>query len=362
MELKFYRLKVKRVVRETPLACSVVFEIPAELRETFKYKSGQYLTIKVNLPDGCERRAYSISSAPSVSPEDEIAITAKKVADGKVSIYLNDELKEGDELEVMPPFGNFVLDDENYESENYILFAAGSGITPIYSILLTLLAERPGTKVVLVYLNRDETNIIFKKELDKLQLERDTRFKAHYFLTNPPENWTGYKGRITANIAKNLLETHVSLPVDSSQYFMCGPNGFMKEVELALAALEVPQKKIHRESFTAPIPTEFPVAGKDAGETPEVVRRRIRIKIYGETGEFDVEPDDTVLTAAQSAGFDPPFSCQIGACSTCRAKVESGKIMMDESEGLTESEIEEGYCLTCQTHPLTDDVIINYDA
>ncbi len=357
MAISFHLLKVSKLIRETDDTVSVVFEIPDELKNEFSYKHGQYLTIKAPVDAVDNRRAYSISSSPFC--DNRLQVTVKRVADGLVSSYINDKLKEGDSLEVMPPLGRFTFDLDPQNKKTYFLVGGGSGITPLMSIIKSILTVELRSKVVLIYANRNEKSIIFKEELDSLINKFKDRFKLIHIISQPLNSWEGLKGRINSELFNNLVNKHIKSEYSSAEYFMCGPSGMMKMVESTLEEFDVPKSNIHKESFTAPLNEEGLVKGDE--DEMEIVTRDVKIILYGDEHQVTVEPGDTVLTSAMYAGIDPPFSCQIGACSTCRAKLVSGKVVMDERESLTDEEIDDGYILTCQSHPLTDDVVVNYD-
>ncbi len=362
MALKFHPLKIKNIFQETENAVSVEFEIPDELKDTFEYKHGQYVTIKIPLENE-ERRAYSICSSPAES--DNITVAIKEKEDGFVSKYLNNEIKNGDVLEVMPPLGNFTIELEKDNLRNFIMFGGGSGITPLMSIIKTALLKEPDTKIKLFYSNTNEDSIIFKKELDELKQKYPAQFELHHFLSRPSSDWKGETGRIDKEKTKYIFDKFI----DSNQeneYFLCGHQGMMDDIQEVMAEKNVDENRIHKESFTVELPdvtqkkNTKPESVTDFDED-ELTDRNVKVILYNEELEMTVKPDETILTAAQREGFDPPFSCQIGACSTCRAKLESGKVYMEEHDALTDMEIEDGYVLTCQAHPISDDVIVNYD-
>jgi ring-1,2-phenylacetyl-CoA epoxidase subunit PaaE len=361
MALKFYLLKIKNLIRETHDTVSITFEIPNDLKSTFAYKQGQYVTLKVPINGVENRRAYSICSSP-VNGE-ALTIAVKKVDDGVVSRYLNDSLKVGDYLEIMPPMGNFVVEVSEASQKQYVMIGAGSGITPLMSMIKTILHIESKSKVALIYQNRNSDTIIFQNELEKLSVKYVNRFLIIHVLSRPESDWTGLSGRLNAEKIKKLVSDIANNDIFSAQFYLCGPQGMMHEAEVALKELKVATHQIHKESFTAPLPkiideTEHNILLK---MEEELITRIVKLRLYGENYVYEVEPDETVLTAAMREGYDPPFSCQIGACSTCRAKLISGKVLMDERDSLTDDEIEEGFILTCQSHPLTDDVLIDYD-
>lgn len=360
MALQFYPLIVSDLVRETAETLAITFEVPQELKNHFAYKHGQYITVKVPVEGNDNRRAYSISSSPHT--DDNLTIAVKKVDDGKVSTYINEKLQVGDSLEVMPPLGNFTVELAPDKRRQFFLIGAGSGITPLMSIMKTILAIEPLSKVFLLYQNREEESIIFYRQLSELEQKFPERLKIIHILSKPSTNWTGETGRIDSSYIQNIISKNAGDEIFESKFFICGPDGIMESSDLALKSLKIASHQIHKEIFTL-------VAPKLADEndnilidaSDDIIARNVKIILYNEEIEFLVEPDETILTAAQREGQDPPFSCQIGACSTCRAKLVSGKVAMDERDSLTDEEIEEGYVLTCQAHPLTDDVVIDYD-
>ena len=372
MALKFHSLKVVNVKKETADAVSITLEVPDELKETFLYKPGQYLTVQVIIDGQKFRRAYSLSSSPVT--DQHLTITTKRVDKGIVSNYLNDTIKPGDELEVMPPLGAFVPKLDPLNEKNYIFFSGGSGITPIMSIMKTVLKTEPLSKVTLFYGNRNAESIIFHQELMKFKEEHGDRINIVHTLDEYSDDWEGYKGRMDREKANYLLNKYCGTSWANADYYICGPAPMMREVELALQGKLVRKEQIHREHFTSNL-LETDVAdkiteaaGTSASEaTPAAgsgeLSFPVRAKIILDGNEYEVEIPETgtVLEAAIDADIDPPFACQIGACSTCRAKLREGKVSMDEREALTDEEIEEGYILTCQSHPLTNTLIVDYD-
>ncbi len=353
----FHNIKVKNIIRETRDAVSIYFDIPTELNDIFHYNAGQYVTIKVPVESRENRRAYSISSSPEV--DKDFFVTVKKVDQGVVSVYLNENLKIGDSLEVMPPMGSFSPAMDN-NKQNYVLFAGGSGISPLYSILKSVLASDENTNICLFYANRSINSIIFYDELKALEAKYINRFKVVFTLTEYDENWSGQKGRFNSMNVSVLIHRHAETIFRNAEHYLCGPQGMMRQIENALDILSIDKKNIRKESFTAPLPNEL-------GD-PETLRikkslqkREVKVKLYGEIISVMVEPDETLTNALQRYGSQPPLSCQIGACSTCRAKVTAGEFIMDEREALTDEEMQDGYILTCQSHPITDNCFVDYD-
>ena len=349
---KFYELEISEVRKETRDAVTIMFKIPDEIKPEFEYKAGQYITIVIDFDGKEERRAYSISSAPF---EENLSITIKTTNPDGVSDYLNTRIFPGAKLNIMPPEGRFTAEKDLIKNKSMIMFAGGSGITPLKSMIKQNLTEGNARKILLFYANRDENSIIFKNELECLQKEYNKKFEIIHFLSDPGNDYQHLKGKFTAELTVKSLKEYAEQDYIDAGYFLCGPPALMKIIISGLKELGIPDSQIHKESFVA-----------DDIETKEndnllLKTRNVTINLYGEELEYEVEPDETILTAAMREGHEPPFSCQIGACSTCRAKLISGKVKMDESEALTDDEIESGYILSCQAHPLTDDVIVDYD-
>ncbi|PCJ87008.1 MAG: phenylacetic acid degradation protein [Flavobacteriales bacterium] len=356
---KFYKLKVTDVRRETDDCVSVAFDVPDELKDQYKYIQGQYLTLKFDFNGKEVRRSYSFCSSPAT--EKEIRIAAKKVSGGQVSTYLNDKANVGDELDVMTPMGNFHTELHPSNKKTYVLFAGGSGITPIISIIKTVLHVEPLSNLALFYANRDKSSIIFKDQLIDLAEANSGRLQIHHILDNNPEGEELLTGIITPEKAEALMETYLDEDA-THDFFICGPSPMMKNVKDALEGLSVRSEKINIEYFTAVI-EDIEKAEKAADETPVGnVLSNVTVVMDGDETTFELSTDGlAILDAAHDAGVDAPFSCKGAVCSTCRAKLMKGKVKMDMNYALTDSEVEDGYILTCQSHPITADVEVNYD-
>lgn len=357
MPAGFFPLTVSKINRETPEAVSVTFDVPNHLKSMFKYDAGQYLTFSIQLNGEEVRRSYSICT-PSIEGAP-LSIAVKEVEGGKMSTYLNRELKEGSVIEVMPPMGKFTVPAGDGSNRNFMLFGGGSGITPMKSIIETLKEKEPGSRVVLVYANRDRESVIFKSELDAIA-ESHPSFEIIYSYDNPPQDWNGLSGYLNESVVGQVAKNQFGVDYATAEYFICGPSPMMDVVKRGLAEAGVRDEKIHTEYFTAVTSDSKEKKEVDADDLP-VVTQDVQVEVYGETQTITVEPDQTILEAAIEADLDPPYSCTVGVCTTCRAKVKSGKVRMDEREGLSDAEIEEGYVLTCQSHPLTDDVDLVYE-
>jgi ring-1,2-phenylacetyl-CoA epoxidase subunit PaaE len=349
---KFYSLTVSEVTQETNDCVSISFHVPTELKNEFLYKQGQYITFKINV-DGSEiRRSYSVCSSPVKSEDIRVAI--KRVAGGKGSNYLNSNVKVGDQLEVMQPMGNFYTEMNSSNQNTYVLFAGGSGITPMMSILKTVLISEPNSKVVLYYGNQNESSIIFKKQLDELVVANDNRLQVVH-LIEKPEN-TNYPAELIGMMTPDVVQ-RIAKPYSTNAkaiYFICGPTPMMQSVETSLQALNVPKTQVHLEYFTAPVD----------GDTKEVTSSgncTATIILDGDTFTVEVAAGENILDAAINAGLDAPYACQGGSCCTCRALLTDGKVEMKVNYALLDQEVKEGFILTCQSVPQTPTVTVNYD-
>lgn len=360
MAIQFHKLKVSNIVRETEDATTISFEIPPELKDTFKYKHGQYLTLRFFFDGKDERRAYSICTSPIA--DDYLAVTVKKVVGGEVSPYINSRLKVGDIVDVMPPLGNFTIDLDENGKKTYIFFAGGSGITPIFSILKSVLYTEKESRVILVYANSNEETIIFRDSLIDLKEKFVDRLTVIHQLSKPINKGIEHtEGRIDKQRCLGIVKLLDHSIIENAEYFMCGPGGMMNEIESALLELNIDKKNIHKESFTVAENEGTEVVKHHETHAPDEKVEKVKVILYGEEHEIDITNGDTILVAGIKAGIDPPFSCQIGACSTCRAKLKSGKVEMEADDALSEEEMEEGFVLTCTSHALTNNVVVDYD-
>lgn len=346
----FTKLKVKEIKQETIDTVSIAFEIPSDLKTEFNYKSGQYITIRFDVDGEDVRRAYSLCSSPS---EDDFRIGVKKVENGKMSTFLNDSLNVGDELDVMNPSGNFVIDAS---SSDIVAFAAGSGITPILSMIKSALSL--GKKFTLLYGNKTIEETIFKTKLDSLKSEYANLFDLHYtFDAGGSENEL-YNGRVDKDKATAFVKNNLDL-LKADGFFMCGPEQMILGVSDSLKELGVNENKIHFELFTAPSQkeeTNEKVISDFTGES------QVTVIMDGDEFEFGLKNDgDFILDAAMSNGADVPFSCKGAVCCTCKAQVIEGKATMELNYSLSDEEVEQGFILTCQAHPASEKVVVDYD-
>lgn len=345
---KFHPLKIKEIIRETDEAVTLSFEIPENLKEEFNFTAGQYITLKFNA-DGEElRRSYSLCSAPG---SNEFKVTVKEVEGGRFSVIANNKLVAGDILEVHPPEGRFTI-KPGTEPKTYAAFAAGSGITPVLSIIKTILRDEPKSRFVLTYGNKSIDQTIFFKELLKLQSEFPERLFVEFVYSRTREV-NAHFGRIetsTVNyILKNKFKDH-----DFDAYFLCGPEAMIKQVSGILENNGVNENQIFFELFTTS-DEEKVIEGDTDGKT------QVTVIVDDEEFTFSMDRKDVVLDVALNEDIDVPYSCQGGICSSCMARILEGKAEMAKNQILTDDEIEEGFILTCQAHPTTPTLKVDYD-
>ncbi len=355
---KFHPLKVADIRRETADCVSIAFEIPQEFKNEYNYTQGQYVTIKMTINGEEIRRSYSLCSSPSA--DSDFRVAAKKVKDGRMSVALNDQVKVGDVLDVMTPMGNFYnLASSN--KKNIHCFAGGSGITPMLSIIKTLLNTDESATLSLYYANQNEASTIFKNELDNIAKSNPDRFKLIYIYDEAPANHPMlYTGIMTKEKVMGIVENHVGLNL-TNEFFICGPTPMMKNVEDSLTSLKINKENIHLEYFTASLDANATATPIESTAGEKVVSQ-ITVILDGDETTFELASDGkNILDAAMDQDLDVPFSCKGAVCCTCRAKVLEGKVQMKANYALTDEEVEEGFILTCQSHPLTPVVVVDYD-
>ncbi|MBK9244808.1 MAG: phenylacetate-CoA oxygenase/reductase subunit PaaK [Burkholderiales bacterium] len=352
MTPRFHALRIKEVRRETPDCVSLAFEVPAELAAEYRFVQGQHLNVRAMLDGDEVRRSYSICSGVD---DGELRVAIKKVPGGRFSVWANERLAAGDEIDVMTPEGRFFTPLEAGQSKHYVAFAAGSGITPVLSLARTVLAREPKSRFTLVYGNRRLASTMFHEALWELKDRYLSRFAIHNVFSREEQEAELLNGRIDAAKARAFLEALI--PVDGiDEAFVCGPASMIDEVEGALVAAGVPRNHVHVERFGVPGAV---VAAVDDAEAAEA---RLTLIVDGVRREIDFHRGQhSILEAGRAAGIDLPFSCKGGMCSTCRARIVEGEVKMAKNYALEPHEVAAGFVLTCQSYPLTERVVISFD-
>ena len=352
----FETLYINDIRKETNDCVSIAFDIPESLKANFQFIQGQYITVKTTIKGESVRRSYSICSSPL---EHELRVAIKKVPGGIFSEYANDVLKKGDSLDVMYPNGKFYTPLDGNNENSYIAFASGSGITPIISIIKTTLQTESGSSFTLIYGNKNRHSIIFKEQLEALKNKYIGRLSIVYILSREKTDAAIHFGRIDANKSEQLCQ-HVIQPLKAAGIFLCGPAEMTFSVKEQLEKIGVDTKKIHVELFGV---GEKQKPKKQHTETySHEVKSKITIQQDGIAFDFELGFEgESILEAALKHGADLPFACKGGVCCTCKAKLIEGEVDMDVNYGLEQEEIEHGFILTCQSHPRTEKITIDFD-
>jgi ring-1,2-phenylacetyl-CoA epoxidase subunit PaaE len=346
---KFFPLKIKNVIRETEQAVSLEFEIPQELKSEFNFKAGQYVTVKANIEGKETRRSYSLCTPPT---DDTFKVTVKEVKNGTFSVIANNKLKAGDVLEVHPPEGKFIFEPvQDGHPHTYAAFAAGSGITPVLSILKTVLQQEKHSRFVLVYGNRTPDDTIFFKELLELQMKHPDRLFIEFIYSRTKEEDSHY-GRIDESTVNYVLKNRFK-DTSFTRFYLCGPEAMINNVTDILLKNNIKKEQILFELFNTEVEGE--IKSDLEGDT------NLTIKVDEEEIVFSMPKNKTVLQAALDHGLDVPYSCQGGICSSCVARIVEGTAEMEKNSILVDSEIEEGLVLTCQAHPTSATLKVDYD-
>ena len=354
MTPKFHRLRIAELRRETPEAVSLRFEVPPELARDYAFVQGQHVTLRTHL-DGQEvRRSYSICAGVD---DGELRIAIKKVPDGLFSSYANAQIRAGDAIDVLTPEGRFQTLLDPHNSKHYAAFAAGSGITPVLSLIKTTLRREPRSRFTLAYGNRRLASTMFQETLEDLKDRYLGRFTLYNLFSREEQEVELFNGRLDGAKVKAFADT--LLPVETiDEAFVCGPGAMLDEIQAALRELGMPAERIHLERFG--VPSAGPAHHSEPGDAPHA---RVTVVLDGVRREVEFRRDDSsILEAALRAGLDLPYSCRGGMCCTCRARVLDGKVRMDKNYSLERRDLDAGFVLTCQSHPLTERVIISYDA
>ncbi len=349
---KALTLKISKVIKVTDDAISIHFKQP--FFNKIKYAAGQFLTLLVNVDGQVERRCYSLNSAPGV--DDFVSVTVKRIKDGKVSNFLFNNTKEGDKIKVLRPMGNFTVIPDKRQKRHIVLLGAGSGITPLISILKSILNNEPESLVSLVYGNRDKDSIIFDEELTSYKERFGGRMRLLHLLENPGDFEDCYKGRVERTQVPGLLERLPKLAPEHTAYYICGPSGMMTEAEEGLKAAGVDAAQINIEKFSAPPPS----AAEVKAPGPMVENREVTLMLKGKEYLVPVKAGTTIMDAALDEKIKVPYVCMDGICGTCKAKKTCGEVYMRKGHVLTQSEMDEDIVLTCICKPLTNNVVLEY--
>lgn len=355
--IAFHPLRIAEVRRETPDAVSIAFVVPPELAEAYRFQPGQHLTLRTVL-DGEEcRRSYSICAGLD---DAALRVAVKRVEGGRFSAFANTQLRAGDVLDVMTPQGRFGIAPDPGAARVYVAVAAGSGITPVMSIARSVLAREPRSRFLLVYGNRTAQSIIFKDALEDLKDRYLSRFVVHHVLSREPQDLPVLGGRIDGAKVASLVRAAV--PPDAVDHaFVCGPGGLIEEAKAALVGIGVPVERVHVELFWTdgmPVPARREAA--PTGAVEEAVATA-RITLNGLHHDIAMRAGETIVDAGLRAGVEMPYSCRGGMCCTCRAMLVAGEVKMDQNYSLEPWELAARFVLTCQAHPLTREIVVDFD-
>ena len=355
---KFYNLTISEIRQPSPESTALKFEIPDDQKSDFAFDPGQYLTLRADIGGEDIRRSYSICSAQS---DDELEVGIKRVEDGRFSNFAA-TLRVGDSLQVMPPQGRFAAQIDPSTSHDYLLLAAGSGITPCLSIAKSVLEQEPKSRITLVYGNQSTATVMFRNDINALKDRYTNRMRLFYALSREPSDLSFLNGRLSGEMVAALADKHL-LDLDTfDAAYICGPHEMIEDVRGSLQKLHMDQSRIKVELFTTgdmPKPRPARKAAKPNG-TAGV---EVAIILDGKRNSVQIDPEaQTVLAAAQDAGLDLPFSCAGGMCCTCRCKVIQGEASMDVNYSLQDWEVEAGFTLACQSRPVSKDLVLDFDA
>ncbi len=353
---EFHSLNVKEIKKETSDTVSISFHVPSELKNVYEFSPGQYLTLKLEVNKEDCRRSYSICS----SSDEDITVAVKKVENGIVSTYLNEVLNVNDKIDVMTPEGNFTLQPEQTNKRKFVGFAAGSGITPIMSMIKQLKMDEVESSFTLFYSNKTENDVIFKDTLEELAGDK---LNVNYIYSRQKINNPLFEGRISKSKATELIKADLSC-LNADAFYLCGPEEMIFNVKAALEEFGVLDTKIKFELFTTPVLMAEKQETQEVQEINEDFDGDAIVTVIcdDEEVEFNLNKDgDSILDAAMDNDLDVPFSCKGAVCCTCKAKVTEGKVIMDANYALSEQEVEDGFVLTCQAHPASAKITVDFD-
>ncbi|WP_196137799.1 1,2-phenylacetyl-CoA epoxidase subunit PaaE [Aliikangiella sp. G2MR2-5] len=360
MSTEFHPLKISKLERLTKDAVSISFELPKELADEYQYRQGQHLTLKADIDGHDVRRSYSICNSAN---EQKLTVGIKRIDAGLFSNYANDKLEAGMTLEVMPPQGHFYTELSETNSNHYLMVAAGSGITPMLSHIQTILENEPKAMVTLIYGNKSTPLMMFREKLSFIKNRFIDRLHWINLFTQEENEAEVFNGRISAQKLLDLNKARVIDLASFDEVFLCGPESMINDVAAFFEVNKMPKEKIHYELFFAGS-AEDKASEKIAQRAEKYGEKtaKVSVKVAGRKTTLELAMGgDNILDAAMEAGADLPFSCKGGVCATCKAKVVKGKVEMDLNHSLTPEEVAEGMVLTCQSHPVSDEVEIDFD-
>lgn len=354
----FHSLRVASVAKNTRDAVVLTFDVPNDLRETFTFRPGQYLTLRTFL-DGQElRRSYSICAAPG---DGQLRVAVKRLNDGAFSTWANQSLQAGDTLEVMAPDGNFTIEFSPEHARRYAAFAVGSGITPILSLVKTALDTEPTSSFTLFFGNRASSAVLFREEIEDLKNRYMSRFSLVYIMSREHQDIDLFNGRLDGEKVRQLLNVWMD-PSTIDYAFVCGPQDMTESVSQALKEKGLDASRIKFELFGSPKGPRALRTGHDARKAPGADQCQVTVVYEGVTRTLTIDKNkDSVLDSALAQGIELPYSCKGGVCSTCRCKVVEGEVDMDANFALEDYEVKRGFILSCQSFPVTDKLVIDFD-
>jgi len=353
----FHPLEVVDIKRETVEAVSIKLRIPEELTEDFKFTPGQYVMFKHTINGEELKRSYSISSSPG---EGELRVGVKEVPEGRFSTFVNKQLKVGDILETLAPRGRFVVETSPENKKHYVAFCAGSGVTPIISMMKHVLETERDSRFTCFYGNRHASTIIYFDEINALKNRFPDRLEIHYVMSKEEMGSEFFRGRIDEEKIRKYSELLFD-PIHVDEFYLCGPEKMIVAARDVMTEKGVEKDKIHFELFGTPNPTAgLGVVAEP--ESKESVKSHVKVIMDGDEFQIEMEPGtETILDAADRAGLDVPFSCKGGVCCTCLARVKEGEVSMELNYSLSDKEVEEGLVLTCQAHPKSERIKVDFD-
>lgn len=360
-------LKVIKRIQETSEAISLVFEIPKGQEREFRFGPGQFLTLFLEIDGEVLPRSYSISSSPAV--DKELKVTVKRVKGGKGSNFIFEQIKEGQNVRVAPPAGTFYRPPRSDGPHHWLLVAAGSGITPVYSILKTVLLSEPGSQVDLIFANRNQASIIYAGELEQWTKKLNGRLRIHHVLSQPEAGWDGHTGRCDERLIGQLLRESLPAKLNQVEAYLCGPTPFMNSFSEALRNQGLASEQIHVEAFNAaqtttvsePLPEGAVLIGPDEYQPWSGEQAKLKVTLNCDDLELNVARGQTVLEALIELGANPPYSCLEGNCMACIGKVKAGKVQQNDPGILLDENMAAGETLTCQARPASAQIHITYD-